>query len=356
MTQTPLRLAHLARVSLIIIALWIIFALFSSSEFYRRGQAVGTSSQHWSHVLYFQLASAMFWAVFTPLIIFVAERLPLEKPHRLRNAATLLAFAAAMSVIRAATGGAMGQIAEGTRPTLDFIELSINVRFHRNVFLILMIVGITNLVLLQRNAAARERAQLAMRAAVVKAELQQFRAAMQPAFVLSTLDSIGEYVARDPERADRMLIEFADLLRSMLDLQTRRDVALLEELELIDRHVDLYRTSRGVALRSRVDVDEELLAARVPPMVLHSAVESAIAGGRAPAWVEIRGHADGGLLHLEVRNDERAGGSEHTLDDARARLRHLFDKDTDVRVRHDAGVLITEMSMPLQLRAADGDA
>lgn len=352
------RFARLLRVALIIVAIWTIFAFFNSSEFYRRGQAFGSTALQWWYVVAFQLTASLTWAVFTPIIIFAAERLPLRAPHRLRNAAAMLLFAVAMSVVRAAVGGAVLKLGEGNRPTLDFIQLSINVRFHRNVFLILLIVGITNLVLAQRRAAERERAQLALRAEVAKAELQQFRAAMQPHFVLATLDAIGQQVSTDPQLADRMLVDLADLLRRMLEFQNRRHVALMEELELIDRHVELRRATTGARFPSRVDVDEELLAARVPPLVLHSVVESALtASGTDSAGLEIRGRARDGMLEFEVRSDEGpAPGDETATEKTRERLRQAFTGGTEINLRHDGRVLVMEMSMPLEWQPAGAEA
>jgi two-component system, LytTR family, sensor kinase len=355
---SSVRMGHLLRMAAVIVIGWIIFALFSSSEFYRRGQASGGEAQKLIYVLQFQLSSALMWAVATPLVIFVAERLPLRKPNRVRNAASLVVFAVVFSVVRAALGGAITQWAEGSRTSLGFMLLSINVRFHRNVFLIFMIILIVNLVLAQRDAAAREQAGLALKAAVAKAELQQFRSSVQPRFVLGTLDAIGESIPRDPGVADRMLVDLADLLRAKLDFQNRREVTLLEELELIDRYVEIEKT-RNVGFHSRVDVDEELLSARIPPLLLHPLVESAIVGADdSPSGrLEITGRADAGVLLLEVGNlDRSTPGRDAAVAETRERLRQSFDGRTSLELTSIRGALVARLAMPFQTAVTGGES
>ena len=357
MNRSP-RMGHVLRMAAVIVTGWIIFALFSSSEFYRRGQASGGEVQEWIYVLEFQISSALMWAVATPFVIFVAERLPLRRPNRVRNAVALAVFAVVFSVVRAGLGGAITQWAEGSRTSLGFVLLSINVRFHRNVFLIFMIILIVNLVLAQRAAAAREQAGLALKAAVVKTELEQFRSSVQPRFVLGTLDAIGESIPRDPVVADRMLVDLADLLRAKLDFQNRREITLLEELELIDRYVEIEKT-RNRGFHSRVDVDEELLSARIPPLLLHPLVESAIAGAdeAASGRLEITGRSDAGRLLLEVGNlDGGTPARDAAVLETRERLRQSFDGPTSLELTTSGGALVARLSMPFQVAFTGGES
>lgn len=352
--STPRRPLHLLGVAMLIVAIWVCFAFFNASEFYRRSQATGVIFIGTQEVIAYQLLSSLNWAVFTPFLIFMAERLPLRRPHRLRNAALILAAAPLLAVLRAGLGGWVMEFGEHQRISWAFAKLSIQIRFERNIFLILIIVFITNLILAQRAAAARERHGLVLKAAVANAELVQLRAAMQPRFMFATLNAIAARVTNRPSIADRMLVHLGHLLRTMLEFGKRSDVSLAEELEVIDRYFEIEKTRTDGRFTTRVDVDEDVLAARVPPLLLHAVVESAMLRGRDASHIEIRGRAIGDLLHLEIANDDPSGiPPQGAVEETRARLRHAFADRTSITWRSENGQVVTELKMPLHLHAEE---
>jgi hypothetical protein len=344
-------LRRLFRVSLVIIGVWVIFGVFNSSEFYQRTVESGREPVL-IELLAYQLSSSLAWAVFTPFIVFVAERLPLRKPHLLRNALLMTAFVPFIAVVRAATGGIINRLGDREPPTIEFTRYSVEVRYHRNIFLVLVIVGIAYFILAKRAAAERERNALALRTAVTNAELQGLRAAMQPRMMFATLDAIAEKVTTDPDLADQMIVHLGDLLRTMLAFGKRSSVTLGEELEVIDRYFEIERARTGGTFTTRVDVEEEVLAARVPPLLLHALVESALfgTGTDSPQRMEIIGRTQGINLILEVLNDdpERIPAPD-AVEETRGRLQQAFGTSGAVAWRIEENRVVTELAMPLQL-------
>lgn len=335
--------ARLAGISAIIVVLWVMFGIFTSSEFSRRLDS--TSTDVWTEVLLYQLTASLMWAAFTPVAIFIAERLPFRKPHRLRNLVLLLAIAPLFSLVRSAVGGAVFELCELGRVSAAFVWLSVTIRFHRNIFLFLVVVGIVNLVLLQRASAARERNALALRTAVMNAELQRLRTSMQPRLMFATLDAIAAKVRDEPVVADRMLVELGHLLRALLEFGKRPSVTLAEELELIDRYFDIERMRTGGTFSARVDLEEELLEVRVPPLALYTLLASALLdAGETPRRVEIRGRTAGGMLLLDVRYDAvQQMPAPDTVHDTRAGL----GSDATIQWRHAGGAVVAELALPL---------
>lgn len=301
----PVDRRRIARALAWILSLWALLAVFNSSEFYRRGLAGGNAVQTWPDVLCFQLSSSLVWALFTPLIIFLAERFPIRRPNRSRNAAILLPLVPVLALIRAVSGAAIGKWGEGDAATLEFAVLSIRIRFFRYAFVILVIIGITNLLLAYRSGAARERSALAVKAAVADAEIQRLRATIQPRYLFSTIDAIAANIRAHPAVADRMLVDLCDLLRATQEHAALRVATLGEELELVDRYLDLERTRTEGRFVTRVVIDEELLTARVPPLILRSLVEAVCVGSRGhdTGTCEIRGRRQGDELVVEMRHD-----------------------------------------------------
>jgi two-component system, LytTR family, sensor kinase len=337
------------------LGIWIFFGLYATSEFYRRTVDTGQYGETWHEVLMYQLSSSVMWAFFTPIAVFIAERLPLQKPHRMRNAVFLLAIAPVFSFLRSVIGAMAFLYGEGTEQNIPFIALSLSIRFHRNIWLFLIIVAVTNLVLLQRSAAERERTREALRTAVTNAELQRLRSSLQPRLMFATLDAIAANVTTRPEVADRMLVRLGDLLRTMLDFGRRRSVSLAEELEVIDRYFDIERERSGGTFTTRIDVEEELLAARVPPLLVHGLVETALHAGEKPAQhLDLRGRSGSGMLMLEIRHDapdRKRTPAPAAVQEARSRLRQAFGDRASLQWWREQEQIVTELSIPLELEA-----
>jgi two-component system LytT family sensor kinase len=341
-------LAACIRIVLLIVSVWVAFAFFNSSEFYQAGVATGNAMQTWADALVFQLAASLVWATLTPIIIFIAERLPIQKPHRMRNAALLLPIVPLLAAVRAVVGGATLQLSEGDTPTVAFALLSTRIRFHQNVFLTLVIVGVTNFVLARRSARARERAAFALQSAVTDAEIQRLRVTIQPRYIFSALEEIAARVRTQPAVADRILVELSELLRGAQELARREYVSLGEELELIDRYFDIEKTRTGGRFTARIVLAEELLGAQVPSMILRPLVESACAAGAADVarTFEIRGRTAEDMLILEISHErvEDAGDALVARPDDEAAY-----AGASVQRRIEGNRFVTEIRLPLVL-------
>lgn len=355
--ETPLtsrRLAQLFGISMAIIGIWILASLFTTSEFYRRSIAGGGTREDIKYVLGFQIAASLAWAVATPIVIAIAERLPLRKPHLLRNTVLVVLLLPVIALIRAIVGGVVLNLGELKPVSLDMLRLSVAIRTHRNIAIGAMIVIFTNLVMARREAAARARRELAAQTLLARAELDELRAQMQPHFLFLTLHTISDMVHIDPAMADDMIVGLAELLRRSLALGND-PIPLAEELDFVDRYLALYTVAFGGRVTVRFDADEVVLTARVLPLIVQQVVESAIVNGIAPAGggdLEIRAWCDGDKLRLDVsdsgsaiesRNDERSLAPVHL------RLAKWFDGAQSLSVRRDEHRFVAAMTTPLDL-------
>jgi two-component system LytT family sensor kinase len=351
---SPQRLAQLFGIALAIIGIWILASLFTTSEFYRRSIAGGGTREDIKYVLGFQITVSLTWAVATPIIIAIAERLPLRKPYLLRNALLIVLLLPVIALIRAVVGGVILNLGELKPVSLDMMRLSVAIRTHRNIAIGAMIVIFTNLVIARREASARARRELAAQALLARAELDELRAQMQPHFLFLTLHTIGDMVHTDPNMADDMIVGLADLLRRSLALGND-PIPLAEELDFVDRYLALYTVAFGGRVAVRFDADEEVLTAQVLPLIVQQLVESAVVNGIAPAGggdLEIRAWCDGEQLHLDVSDsgsDLESRNDERTLAPVRVRLAKWFDGSQSLSVRRDEHRFVAAMTTPLDL-------
>jgi LytS/YehU family sensor histidine kinase len=132
------------------------------------------------------------------------------------------------------------------------------------------------------------------------------QAQMEPHFVFNALNTIASFIRTDPERARRLVLSFADHLRSRL-VRPGEFVTLEEELRHVRSYLDLEQARFGPQLEVSVDADPAALAVRLPPLLVQPLVENAIKHGKTdrPLHLHVRARVRRGRLRVTVRDDGR---------------------------------------------------
>jgi signal transduction histidine kinase len=187
-------------------------------------------------------------------------------------------------------------------------------------------------------AESRERGlrQANLETRLMEAQLQTLQRQLHPHFLFNTLNAISALMHRDVPAADRTLVQLSGLLRMTLDSMARPHVPLSEELDFLDKFVQIEQTRLGDRLTVAFDVDAEILDAVVPALILQPLVENAIKHGVIPTGrpgrVAVTGHREGDMIVLQV-TDDGPGPSERALaalstgigvSNTRARLTHQY--------------------------------
>ena len=133
----------------------------------------------------------------------------------------------------------------------------------------------------------RESQESAIRAANLEARLAEARlktleAELHPHFLFNTLHAISTLVHVQPESADRMISRLSDLLRITFARSGAARIPLQEELEFLQKYLEIEQTRFQDRLTVSYDIDPDTLDAEVPRMILQPIVENAIKHGIAP--------------------------------------------------------------------------
>jgi two-component system, LytTR family, sensor kinase len=170
----------------------------------------------------------------------------------------------------------------------------------------------------ESRARAVKEAQLETR--LVEARLRTLEAELQPHFLFNTLHAISTLVHTNPDGADRMISRLSDLLRLTFDRSGAPRVSLQEELEFLQKYLEIEQTRFHDRLTVRFEVEPDTLDAEVPRLILQPLVENAIKHGVSPkpgaGQVQIAARRLDNKLWIEV-SDNGVGLSAG----ARARLR-----------------------------------
>src|SRR5262249_10527939 len=138
-----------------------------------------------------------------------------------------------------------------------------------------------------------------------KAQLAALRRQMEPHFMYNTLNAIAGLV-RDHNNgaAVNMIVGLSEFLRRASENSHRSQVALQEEVEYLQRYVEIQKVRFGDRLQVSVDIPPELMRAQVPNLLLQPLVENAIKHGIARrvagGSVRVAGVCHNGSLCLSV--------------------------------------------------------
>lgn len=189
-----------------------------------------------------------------------------------------------------------------------------------------------------------------------EAELAALRSRIDPHFLFNTLNSIAALIREDPVRAEAATLQLSSLFRYALQAHRDPTVALAEELEIVQRYLEIEQLRLGDRLSFDIFVAPELARHRVPPLLLQPLVENAIRHGIATSVeggvVRVRGWREGDRACLSVSDSGdgggQAGGSGEGLDNVRRRLQALYGGRASLTLRRSAGTTETLIVMPVE--------
>jgi len=149
-------------------------------------------------------------------------------------------------------------------------------------------------------AAARLEAELA------GARLDALRTQLQPHFLFNSLHSIASLArAGDTAGVVRLIAGFSELLRSLLE-QGERHLPLADELQLVERYLEIQRVRFADRLQATIEMDPAVAGARVPLLVVQPLVENALRHGLgprvAPGTLAVRARRENGWTRIDVED------------------------------------------------------
>ena len=270
------------------------------------------------------------------LVIALAEALLAGR--RWRPAATL-----AVQALAVGCGAALGTYLRYVVASLDEPTLQIKPAWALSTIAIWTLLGGMAYALLRVSRAQRAgrdeltrlfREREALRTQQTEAQLSALNAQIEPHFLFNTLANVKRLYETHPERGRNMLVALIAYLRAALPGMRRHESTLAEELELVRHYLAILQMRMGERLSFAIDAAPELLAARLPTLVLPTLVENAIKHGLSPlpqgGHIDIRaGHAADGGLTVEVADNGQgfgaaSGGAGVGLANTRARLAGRF--------------------------------
>ena len=162
------------------------------------------------------------------------------------------------------------------------------------------------------------------------AQLEMLRYQLNPHFLFNTLNSISTLVLlKQTERANAMLSRLASFLRYSLVGEREGLATIAQEAEALKLYLDIERTRFESRLRTRFDVSDDIMEARLPSPSEDGAdiiVEARRIGDRLVITVADTGPGLGATL-AGAAAGEVATGTQVGLANIRDRLRQTYGDD-----------------------------
>ena len=245
-------------------------------------------------------------ALLTPGVLYLARRFPIDRGRWARTLAVHLVGATTFALAHlSATASYYALMDRKLEELFLLLNKFISAYFILDVLIYGGILGASHAFHYYREAKARELAASRLQQSLTDARLAALRGQLNPHFLFNTLNAITTMaLKREHENVVATLGYLSELLRVSLDERLPQEVALADELELLDRYLEIQRIRFGDRLTVRQDVEDDALAALVPIMVLQPLAENAIGHGIAsvpgPGEVILRAQRRDGALLLEV--------------------------------------------------------
>ncbi len=116
-----------------------------------------------------------------------------------------------------------------------------------------------------------------LEAQATSAQLAMLRYQLNPHFLFNTLNSISTLVLlKQTEPANAMLTRLSSFLRHTLIADPGGQATLAQEIETLQLYLDIERMRFEERLRTKFEIAEEALEARLPSMLLQPLIENAI--------------------------------------------------------------------------------
>jgi two-component system sensor histidine kinase AlgZ len=190
--------------------------------------------------------------------------------------------------------------------------------------------------------------------AATTARLTELQARIRPHFLFNTLNTATALVREEPERAESILEDLAELFRHALAEQGA-SATLAQEIALARHYLQIEQARFGERLRVQWQLDEAAGSATLPPLLLQPLVENAVKHGVEPsdtgAEIRISTQRRGATAVIKVTNTVPAGqgprGHGLALANVRDRLSLLHDLQGTFRTALVDGVYQVRIEVPL---------
>jgi sensor histidine kinase YesM len=193
-------------------------------------------------------------------------------------------------------------------------------------------------------------------------ELINLRSQLNPHFLFNALNSIHSLALMKKDTASDAVLLLSDLMRYTLNYEKRDLVPLADEIEVVEKYLDLEKIRFGKKLNTELNIAEDTLEVKIPPIIVQTLVENAIKHGLKESpngvFIKIESHLAQGCLKIDIINSGQlrngtpsviqAKNSGIGVENTRRRLEMIYGETAhfELKNRNEAEV-IASLHLPI---------
>ncbi len=331
--------------------LWTGIALAFTGQSYLTNVRAGELTP-WHELLFWSVSEWYLWALLSLPIAWLARRYPFEELgwgfSLMLHLPACMLIAIVFTLLRSVIWA--------------FQEFG-TVNLVTQILTYLIISGATQAFDYYGKFVARTVRAAELEKQLAQAQLQALQMQLNPHFLFNTLHAISSLMHKDVEAADRMIAQLGDLLRYTLESTNTQEVPLKQELDFLERYLEIEQTRFGDRLTVRMEIAPDTLEASVPNLILQPLVENAIHHGVAPhakpGKIELHARRENETLRLEVTDngtglqDTKSSGMGIGLSNTRARLQQLYGAAHQLELQNGpSGGLCVRVTIPFRINTS----
>lgn len=195
-----------------------------------------------------------------------------------------------------------------------------------------------------------------LRGILKETELNMLKAQINPHFLFNALNSLSLLSVKDPARARDMIIKLSDFLRYSLRFGKNEFTLLREELENMEKYLEIEKVRFGEKLIFDLEVGDDLLSTPVPSMILQPLLENAVKHGvyesTEPIHIILKAERKDGFLMIGITNEYDpsgvpARGTGIGLKNTRERLKLIYGSEELLKFTAENSVFSIRVLIPI---------
>jgi sensor histidine kinase YesM len=140
-------------------------------------------------------------------------------------------------------------------------------------------------------------------------ELINLRSQLNPHFLFNALNSIHSLAMMKKDSASDAVLLLSNLMRYTLNYEKRDVVPLSEEIEVVEKYLQLEKIRFGKKLNAELDISDATLDLQIPPIIVQTLVENAIKHGLKEStegvFIKINSQLSNNFLTINIINSGR---------------------------------------------------
>lgn len=250
-------------------------------------------------------------------------------------------------------GSAYGLLATDVL-VLEKFSLAVFMLYTMQTFIYLALwTAIYLIIFYFRNYKREEIEKWRLQAAVKDAELIALKAQINPHFLFNALNNIRALILEDHMKARDMVSNLSELLRYSIQFNDNEKVTIDEELEIVEKYLELETIHYEHRLSFEISLSNELRKCKIPPMIIQLMAENAVKHGisqeKEGGNIQILIEKMENDLQISVSNTGKLKNEEGKgigLKNATERIRILFEKEPNLTLTQQGKMVKSMLTLP----------